>query len=421
MPRRRLPVAAIAAVNVFAFAAFAVAAAALSDRGERRMFEATSGRTSAPRVEIGHRLPWSVTPFYDDPSVVSDEGLRDVLFKIRPKFDRDKLSSNYVEHALRAWGATVRFQDPAIMDGPQLVEYMTDYGRQLTSWESEPAAVPLIVERPDGVAINWGKQPGESVHHDHWLACLTEAGVPLDTPIYGPSRRGDTLEDAIQEAARDFDPSERETEWSVMAFGFWLPPETTSWTNRDGRRIDFDLLAGTLMRGDKRFGVCSGTHRVYSLMVLLRLDDRFHLLTPPVREAVLAHMRTVRDLITVAQWEDGRWAGDWSAGAVSRRTNKQAAAEHEEGAGEADYKQVIATGHHLEWLAIAYPELHPNRDVVRKAAAWIVAQVRAVPQEQLMTQYTFYSHVGNALALWRKTHPAAAWGKLSNGEPLEAP
>ena len=419
--RRRLPIAAIVAVNVFALAAFAAGAASLSDRGSRRLSEAVNGRTSAPRVEVARRLPWTIDPLYDDPTVVSDEELRDVLAKVRPKFRRERLGPNHVEHALRAWGGTVRFGDPAVMDGPDMVTYLTDHGRQLASWKAEPAAVPLLIERPDGVAVNWGKLPGESVHHDHWLACLTEAGLPLDTPIFGPSRRGDTLEDALQEAVRDFDPAERETEWSVLAFGLRLPPETTSWTNRDGRRVDFDLLAETLMRGDERFGVCSGTHRVYSLMVLLRLDDRFHFLAPRVREAVLAHLRGVRDLITAAQWEDGRWAGDWSRGAASRRTAAQAAAEGQAGAGEADYKQVIATGHHLEWLAIAYPELHPDRDAVRKAADWLVAQVRAVPEEQLLGQYTFYSHVGNALALWRKTRPAEAWGQLSIGGTLAAP
>ncbi|MBT6497030.1 MAG: hypothetical protein HOL01_21065, partial [Planctomycetaceae bacterium] len=31
--------------------------------------------------------------------------------------------------------------------------------------------------------------------------------------------------------------------------------------------------------------------------------------------------------------------------------------------------------------------------------------------ESLRKRYTFYSHVGNALALWRKTHPADFWKK----------
>src|SRR5690606_19046663 len=105
----------------------------------------------------------------------------------------------------RAWGSEIQFGEPGIMDGPVMVDFLTDYARHLASWG--PEAQPLLVERPTGLEINWGRQPGESIHHDHWLACLTEAGVPLDTPIFGPSRRGDTLNDALQEALRDFDPN----------------------------------------------------------------------------------------------------------------------------------------------------------------------------------------------------------------------
>lgn len=406
--KHRLPVVAIVGVNVAAVGAFAAAAMSLSDRGVRRVSEAVTGRPTAARLAISHRLPLRVEPLYDDPSVVSDAELRDVLDKVKPRFDPRHLSPNHVEHALRAWGATIRFGEPGVTDGPDLVAFLTDYGRQLSSWDDVPQAEPLLIERPDGIDVNWGKRPGESVHHDHWLACLSEAGAPLDTPVSGPNRRGDTLDDVLQEAIRDFDPNERETEWSVMTFGFWLPPDHKAWRNRQGRRIDFDLLAETEMRGAKRFGVCGGMHRVYSLMVLLRLDDRYTLLSPPVRDAVYAHLRGVRDAIVESQNEDGRWRSDWPNGAAALTSPVD----------EPLYRQVIATGHQIEWLAIAYPDLQPDREVVRRAARWVIETTRDTPQQRLMGEYTFFSHVGNALALWRKTHPAEAWGKLARGEAL---
>ncbi len=406
--RRRLPLAAIIGVNAVAVTAFAAAAMSLSDRGERRVLQVVTGRPTAERVKISHREPLRIEPLYNDPTVVSDAELRDVLDKVKPRFKADKLSPNHVEHAVRAWGATIRFGEPDVMDGPDLVEFLTDYGRQLSSWRGVEQAEPLLIERPDGIDVSWGKKPGESVHHDHWLACLSEAGASLDTPIFGPSRRGDTLEDALEEALRDFDPNEKETEWSVMTFGLWLPPDHKAWTNREGRRIDFDLLAETEMRGAKRFGVCGGMHRVYSLMVLLRLDDDYKILSPAVREGVYDHLRGVRDAITLSQNEDGRWRSDWPNGAAARANPID----------EPLYRQVIATGHQLEWLAIAYPDLHPDREVIRRAADWVIETTRETPQDQLLGQYTFFSHVGNALALWRKTHPTEAWPKLKAGEPL---
>ena len=408
MRRKRLPVAAVVAVSAVAVGAFAAGALTLTDRGGRRVAEAVTGRPTAPRLAISHRLPLRVEPLYDDPSIVSDAELRDVLDKVKPRFAARRLSPNHVEHALRAWGATVEFGEPGVMDGPDLVAFLTDFGRQLASWGDVPQAEPLLIERPDGIDVNWGKKPGESVHHDHWLACLSEAGAPLDTPIFGPRRRGDTLEDALQEALRDFEPNEKETEWSVMTFGFWLPPDHKEWTNRDGRRIDFDLLAEREMRGAKRFGVCGGMHRVYSLMVLLRLDDDHKIRSPAVREAVYDHLRGVRDAIVLSQNDDGRWRSDWPNGASARVKPIE----------EPLYRQVIATGHQLEWLAIAYPDLQPPREVVQKAADWVIETTLDTPQEKLLGEYTFFSHVGNALALWRKTRPADAWAKLSHGEPL---
>jgi hypothetical protein len=404
---RRLPLLTIVAINLVTLAAFTAAAASLSGRGERRIVEAVTEQQLAPRVAISHDRPFTVESYYNEPTIVSDEELKDVLDKIKPKFAAERLQPNYVEHALRAWGPSIQFHEPGVMDGPDMVMFLTDYGRHLASWGAQ--ATPLLVERPQGIAINWGKQPGESVHHDHWLACLTEAGLPLETPIFGPNRRGDTLNDALQEALRDFDPNERETEWSVMAFGFWLPPDHKSWTNRDGRRIDFDLLAETLMRGASRFGVCGGTHRVYSLMVLLRLDDDHELLSPAMRERVYEHLRGVRDAIGRSQHPSGEWGSDWPNGITAFRSPLKEPAS----------RQVIATGHHLEWLAIAYPDLQPDREIVRKAAKWVIDTVRNTPPDELMAEYTFYSHVGNALALWRKTHPADAWPKLSAGQALD--
>jgi hypothetical protein len=76
---------------------------------------------------------------------------------------------------------------------------------------------------------------------------------------------------------------------------------------------------------------------------------------------------------------------------------------------EAISKRVIATGHHLEWLSIAPIELHPPKDQILKAADWLVANVAATPQDEIDTNYTFYSHVGKALSMWRQTSPAAFW------------
>ncbi|MFN9721332.1 MAG: hypothetical protein ACK58L_21750 [Planctomycetota bacterium] len=164
------------------------------------------------------------------------------------------------------------------------------------------------------------------------------------------------------------------------------------------------------MRNHKRDGVCLGTHRVYSLMLMIRLDEQQGgtLISTDTREAVLDYLRATRDLIIGSQADDGSWPANWTDG-------------HEAGAKldpkEPPSKRVIATGHHLEWLSIAPTELHPPRDQILKAARWLVRNVDETPQSEIDRNYTFYSHVGKALAMWRKTTPTDFWTAYRTRHP----
>jgi hypothetical protein len=236
--------------------------------------------------------------------------------------------------------------------------------------------------------------------------------------VNAPGRVNSTIEAVLRESLRDLRLDERETEWTVMAFGLWLPP-VHEWRGRDGRQFSFDLLAERLLRGQHELGVCSGTHRVYSMMMLLRLNDEFEILSPSKGDEVFAYLEQVRDEITASQWEDGRWPSNWPDG--------QAAADNPR--DDELYRQVIATGHHLEWLAIAPRELHPPDEQIQRAARWIIDTTVAQSEEDIRKSYTFYSHVGNALALWRNTRPAAFWQRwlsehpetVTQDEPIKVP
>lgn len=370
-----------------------------------RLPRENSPQSYRPVADVPRTTPLVISPLYDDPDVVSDEELAGVLAKIRPVFPPERMKPNFVEHALRAWGLKATFADPRALSGEQLKEFLVDHGRYLASWGD--SVEPLLVDRNDGVAVRWGKEDGASVHHDHWLASLTEAGVSLHEPVFtAGQRRAETIVDVLEQALADFRVDETEVEWSVLGFGLWLPPHK-EWHTRTGRHVSFDLLAERLMRGHKRFGVCSGTHRVYSLMVLVRLDDEFQILSPTRRAEAMDHLREVRDLITVSQFPDGHWPSNWSAGAD--------AVDHP--LDDELYKQVIATGHHLEWLAIAPQELHPPRGQILKAADWAIATTLSQTADEIQQRYTFFSHVGNALALWRKTHPYDFWATWHADRP----
>jgi hypothetical protein len=402
-------------VQLVAVTAFAAAWTRLTPNQNDQLLEIATGRTCFRPITIERTEALAVTPLYDRVEVVSDEELAAVLKQVQPRFSPDRMKPNHVEHALRTWHVDAEFQDPAVMSGADMRDFLLDHGRFLLSWN--PETKPLLQDRDTGVYIRWGKESGASYHHDHTLACLTEAGVPLDFPVRTPRYPNRTFKDVLEQAIYDFDLDERETEWSAMAFGLWLAP-TREWENSHRRKLSFDLIAKRQLRGHKQYGVCGGTHRLYSLMLLLRIDELTRtqnasaegILSEHVRSQVLEHLTTVRDILEVTQFEDGHWPYNWPDGAD--------AVENPDTSYPA-YRDVIATGHHLEWLAIAPESLHPPREMICKAADWIIANTTSKTQAELLEDYTFYSHVGNALSLWRNTTASAFWKKWEAEHPWQ--
>lgn len=398
--RKRISLIAILTIQLVFGAAFVTAWLVLPVGDRHRIQAELQSITPLVDVEIENFTPVAPSPLYDDPQVVSDEDLAFVLHSILPRFSQRKLRPNHVEHAVRAWGCNIEFSNEALISGPEMVDYLLDTGQYVASWGDQHD--PILQPNDDeGISIRWASDQSASVHHDHMLASLAEAGVTLDRNVYTPARKT-TLHEVFAEALRDFRLDERETEWSVMSFASYLAPQkTASWRNSQGRNISFDLLATRLMRSHKKKGVCLGIHRAYSLMMLVRLDDRYgELISQATREEIVTYLEEIRELIIAAQYEDGSWPPNWPDGAE---------AHINEDPDEMAYRRVISTGHHLEWLAIAPKELHPPHETIIKAARWIVQNVRETPQDVIDANYTFYSHVGNALALWRKTSPPDFW------------
>lgn len=395
---KKSPWSQIALVQAIVLAAFGLAFARNSTENEVRLKELVTHQRSYPNVPVTRDTALQVTSLYNDPKLVPDADLAAVLKQVRPEFAPKHLKPNYVEHALRIWGVNAKFNDPKVLSGKQLEDFLLDHGKYIASWSTDIA--PLLQEEPDGVAVRWGSAECASVHHDHLLACLSEAGINRNQRVYTPARHVRTFNDVLQLSIRDLQVDERETEWSALAYALWLPP-FSHWKNREGREISFDLLAERLIRGQQTIGVCHGTHRVYTLVVLLRLDEQFKILCPCTRDKIRTHLLKVRQELIESQFADGHWPSNWPNGKEALKTD-----EHEE-----LFRKVIATGHHLEWMALAPQEFHPPREQIEKAVRWVVKTTTEQPTEKILERYTFYSHVGGALALWRQTHPADFWTK----------
>jgi hypothetical protein len=399
----RISVGTVLIVQLLFCTAFIAAWNALPAFEHRRIVAQIQRSRPGVDVVFTNLAPTHVSPLYDDSKVATDNQLRAVLSKVLPRFSRERLKPNFVEHAVRVWGSRVEFTDPDLISGPQLTDYLLNSGQYVASWGT--GSSPIRETADNGVRVRWGKDSSTSVHHDHLLASLAEAGVRLDRSVFTAARQT-TMRAVLAESLRDFRLDERETEWSTLAFALYLAPQHTStWHNAQGRRIEFDMLADRLMRCHRNQGVCLGTHRVYTLMTLLRLNDEYggDLLRDDTITAAKQFLQDTRDLLVASQSEDGSWPPNWYSGGTAGNNRDPSEKPHD---------RVIATGHHLEWLAIAPVELQPPHECIVRAAAWLITNIQKTPQDTIDAQYTFYSHAANALAMWRHTTAAEFWSDL---------
>lgn len=344
--------------------------------------------------------PIAVKPLYDYPVVVNDEQLARVLKKLRPRNLKEKSKVNHIDHALRFWGLPARFDDPALFDGEDLRAVLTD-DKRFHGLYGEKAKSLLIDARGGGVRVRVAEGPVSSSHVDHTLAGLAEVGTPLDFPLITSTRRT-SYRAMLEQSLREFSLNQIEYEWSGLAYALFLPP-VTQWRTTEGQQMTFDRLADRIMRQEVPQGVCFGNHRLYTLTIMLRIDEeQSPIFNAEKREQVIAFLAEMTQRLVQSQAADGFWDGDWPTG-------KKPGEKSDKTSGDTLADRILATGHALEWWAMVprstAERLHPPRDVLVRAGQWLVKTVDSLTDEQTETYFTFLSHAGRALALWRDKLP----------------
>jgi len=146
MNKRKFPVIGFLLAQVAVAVIGGLAWIKASDDTRNSLQAAVTKTPVIPEVEINRDKPLTVAPFYNDPEVVSDEELAAVLERVRPRFQVRELSPNHVEHALRTWRMDATFEDPEIMSGEEMVEFLTNHGKFIMSWGDDTE--PLLLDRP---------------------------------------------------------------------------------------------------------------------------------------------------------------------------------------------------------------------------------------------------------------------------------
>lgn len=343
--------------------------------------------------------PVQVNPQYNVPDVVTDEQLSRVLGKLRPRFKQMQPKINHVDHALRCWGADVEFEDPRCISGNEMRRLLADHQAFQAAWGVKTR--PLLLAKDHGVAVRTQQGDASASHVDHTLATLAECGTPLDFPIRLAGGSA-TMRDVLSQALATFDINQHEYEWTVLALALYAR-DGQPWFSAEGDRMDFNRLVHRVIRQRYGQGVCYGNHRLYSLTLLLRLNRDKQLLSQAVRQELIDHLAEATRRLAANQHADGYWDRNW-------HDLKVPANDEDMALGGPLSRRILATGHALEWWAMVpqehQSELLPDQAVIVKAAHWLVSEIEKMDEKAIDANYTFLSHAGRALALWRGTVPA---------------
>jgi hypothetical protein len=378
-------------------------------RGRRPPAWPEASADSAPGPEPIRPVPVAIQPPGDLADLVPDAELRRLLEQLVPSWFSFKTSR--VLHAFRLWGPKATF--PAslyrhpfefrVFSGEELRAYLLDHRafRRLV-----PAEVPLLVRTPYGVEARSypsGREAhfaGALGHADDLLVACAEVGLPTDAVLYaadpqaGPEGVSQaTVGDIVRDTVARF-TIRQELEWTTEALARYLAPRA-GWANRFGEAFTFDQVATALLARPRGQGPCLGTHVTYALTCLWRIGEQHPILSAQVRDRIARYLRDVSLMVVAARLPAGHWGAHWATGRPAKA-----------GAAEADMVGALAcTGHHLEWIALAPPDLRPPREQVRRAVRCVLRVAAGYNTYMRSEYYLDLTHLARALCLLKNCDP----------------
>jgi hypothetical protein len=351
-------------------------------------------------------LPFRIDPVTDLTELVSEKELAVILVDMIPRWEVFKISR--AVHALRLWGPGAEFDTrkhpspyPAhTFTGKELRDLLLDHEEYL---RFVPAGEPLLLDTKYGVATRTypisDRFEGQLGHVDQILCVCGELGLPTDTTIRTPTRTA-TVAELISESQARFDLGQ-ELEWTAPAYAFYLTPQR-AWTNRFGESFCFDDAAVRLLEQTRGAGPCYGTHVPYALICLYRVDAQTPILEPATRRRIVEYFREISAALVESQRPKGYWPKEWTPGvpAAPFESIEAMPAWRSE-----SLHLLITTSHHLEWIALAPPELRPPRDSVSRAVAFMLDHLQRLAIQRKQHNYLPLSHAARGLCLMINKSP----------------
>jgi hypothetical protein len=229
------------------------------------------------------------------------------------------------------------------------------------------------------------------------LSVLGEIGVSADAPIQteqGPNN----LQDVVNDLVANFSP-DMEQDWPTVALAFYLP-RAREWRNKFGEEFSFDgqvekLASRPLGKGSS----CAGTHTLYTLAALLNVDAQVQILSNGSRLKARQVLETARTCLEQSQLPSGSWDVTWADGAAERRLYAEWSWNRT--------REVLVTGHHLDWMTIVPEELRVRPANLERAVEFVARQTSACDRAMFSRNVCPFTHGPRAIALlvWQQERP----------------
>ncbi|MCI0380420.1 MAG: hypothetical protein L0215_22780 [Gemmataceae bacterium] len=327
---------------------------------------------------------------------ISRQELYRALLFVQPQWRVSKTS--IILHALRLWGPEAQF-DASVLPNPfyagipsgkRMLEVILDMEEHVQAGV-KPSA--FLYRSEHGVRVWYGAMFGGDVAHvDQFLKVTGELGLSSDQEIRLMDGSRATLGEVVHDSLALFSPKE-ELEFTAVAYSRWLPPNG-EWVDRFGNRHSLDDICLALARKPLGEGTCSGIHVPYALVNLLRAHYLHPVLSKEAVQFAETRLQEISRLLEKNQSPSGAWFENWHVS----NTPKDGP--------DPTFQIISATGHHLEWIALAPERLRPATPCVKRSARLLAELIPRHTVNTISSGYTAFSHAARALALIEECDPA---------------
>jgi hypothetical protein len=220
-------------------------------------------------------------------------------------------------------------------------------------------------------------------HRGQMLEALAQAGVPVDQPISLPSGEQRCVKDLVAAYAIDMS-YEQELPWITSALVRYLEPGCP-WKNKFGQPVTFDLLCEKLLDESSRPQQCFGAHHMKAMALLASADSSNQLLSIQNRKRAIERLQREAATLSKCQGSEGDLAPPATGtNAPDRGLNSLP-------------RRISYTGHSLEWMALAPPEVIIDAEGLGMACDFMVDKILAASSESIRQNLCPYSHAVAAL------------------------